>query len=234
MTWQRRNLSSRSCTPHGDGRLQHTLQCTGQSRCDKMHTTVQGHFWHHHDLDHWFNLPRWWSWHSHWCPCAWFHKSQRRSWWFWWSKLSSEKTLIFWASSEHFPTLVWSCKLRVGLYITYIDLKLCFCSFYWCIMFRSIQLWRNTFCLMNKFIAKMRIFDAHLCTAYAPLNSGESRGQKNVRNGDMESAVCSRFLVSHESSHELVSLCFRCSSPLCGSSKQVSKLRLCLLCILLR
>jgi hypothetical protein len=78
----------------------------------------------------------------------------------------------FFGSNCHFLALVWSCRLRVGLYITYINLKLCFCSFYWCIMFVCIQLWRNPFCLLNKFIAKIRIFDAHHCTfeLYPPLD----------------------------------------------------------------
>jgi hypothetical protein len=75
-----------------------------------------------------------------------------------------KKNIDFFGLSRHFPALVWLCRLRVGLYMTYIDLKLCFCSFYWYIMFVSIQLCRNIFCLLNKFVAKMLIFDAHLCS----------------------------------------------------------------------
>jgi hypothetical protein len=51
------------------------------------------------------------------------------------------KTLISLGSSLYCLALVWSCRLWVGLYITYFDLKLCFCSFYWSIMpFTQVQM----------------------------------------------------------------------------------------------
>jgi hypothetical protein len=64
---------------------------------------------------------------------------------------------IFWEVGEHFLMLVWSWWLLFGLYNTHKDLKLCFCSFHFCCIFVSIQLWRKTFHPLNKFIAKMHM-----------------------------------------------------------------------------
>jgi hypothetical protein len=74
------------------------------------------------------------------------------------------KHLFFGGRASILPALVWSCRLRVSLYNTYIKMKLCFCSFRLCILFVGIQPFRKTFRPLNKFITKMHIFDVHPCT----------------------------------------------------------------------
>ena len=150
--------------PQGSGCPRQTLSGILKSRRDKIRSNVWGHFWHHWGLDSRSHLHRWWGWHPYWCPCAWSCKTRRWRGWFWGSQLTTRKTVLFCSSRRLFSALVWSCRLCSSLYITYIDLKLCFCSFYKCIVFVSIQLWRNTFRPLNKFIAKMRINGAPPCS----------------------------------------------------------------------
>jgi hypothetical protein len=60
-------------------------------------------------------------------------------------KVERRENRDFGGSRVHFPALVWSWRLRVGLYNTYIKMKLCFCTFRLCNLFECIQPWRRDF-----------------------------------------------------------------------------------------